>query len=112
MHRSFARILLGASLVAAPLAGPALASPAHCPPGLAKKAVPCVPPGQAKKQGDHHHLSRGDHVTRDAQILLDPGRYGLRDDRTYVVVRDQVYRVDPDTRAVLDIIGALAELAD
>ena len=22
-----------------------------CPPGLAKKAVPCVPPGQAKKYG-------------------------------------------------------------
>ena len=39
---------LGAAL-ALTMAAPADAKPAHCPPGLAKKAEPCVPPGQAKK---------------------------------------------------------------
>lgn len=35
-------------LMAAGLSTPVIAGPKGCPPGLAKKAVPCVPPGQAK----------------------------------------------------------------
>lgn len=75
-----------------------------CPPGLAKKNPPCVPPGQAQK------YSRGDVIYGDYRIVGDPGRYGLDRDQTYYRVGDYVYRVDRDTREVLDLIGAVARV--
>ncbi|WP_170760422.1 hypothetical protein [Ruegeria lacuscaerulensis] len=77
----------------------------HCPPGLAKKAVPCVPPGQAKKL-----YNKGDYITRDYRWINDPYRYGLRRDGYYVRAGDYVYRVDPDTQKVLNLIGAVADI--
>lgn len=111
--------LLVAALLSTTMAAPALAD--SCPPGLAKKAVPCVPPGQAKKHSnqarqkqtyDHTVIyKRGDRIDEIHARLTDPTRYGLNPDRSYVVVEDQVYRIDPDTRAVLNIIGALSQLS-
>jgi len=75
-----------------------------CPPGLAKKNPPCVPPGQARKYG------RGDVIYRDYRIIGNPGRYGLDADETYYRVGDYVYRVDRNTREVLDLIGAVARV--
>lgn len=77
-----------------------------CPPGLAKKNPPCVPPGQARKYG------RGDVIYGDYRIIGEPGRYGLDRDQTYYRVGDYVYRVDRDTREVLDLIGAVARVLD
>ena len=77
----------------------------HCPPGLAKKAVPCVPPGQVK-----NHYRKGDYITRDYRWINDPNRYGLRGDGYYVRAGDYVYRVDPDTQKVLNLIGAVADI--
>ena len=77
-----------------------------CPPGLVKKNPPCVPPGQARK------YSRGDVIYGDYRIIGDPGRYGLDRDQTYYRVGDYVYRVDRDTREVLDLIGAVARVLD
>ncbi len=77
----------------------------HCPPGLAKKAVPCVPPGQVKKL-----YKNGDYITRDYRWINDPYRYGLRRDGYYVRAGDYVYRVDPDTQKVLNLIGAVADI--
>lgn len=77
------------------------AKSSHCPPGLAKKNPPCVPPGQAKKYG------RGDYIYRDYDVIRDPERYGLRKGDNYYRVGDYVYRVDKDTREVLDLIGAV-----
>lgn len=77
------------------------ASVGHCPPGLAKKNPPCIPPGQAKK------YARGDYIDRDYQIIGRPQQYGLNRGDTYYRVGDYVYRVDPDTRKVLDLIGAI-----
>ena len=81
-------------------------SVAGCPPGLAKKSPPCVPPGQARKYG------RGDLIYGDYRIIRNPGRYGLDDRQTYYRVGDYVYRVDRDTREVLDLIGAVARVLD
>lgn len=123
MHRPFTPLaaLLAVGLV---LAGPALADGKghgnrhghdghtpkafglHCPPGLAKKNPPCVPPGQAKKM-----YGPGDRITHDYILIRDPWRYGL-DDGTYYRVGDYVYRVDRDTREVLDLIGAVARVLD
>jgi len=91
---------------------PALAGPSHCPPGLAKKNPPCVPPGQARgddrwRDGDRH----GDH-----RLIEDPRRYGLAphggDSRRYYLVRDMPERADPDMRRVLGVIGLARALPD
>lgn len=77
----------------------------HCPPGLAKKAVPCVPPGQVK------NLYRtGDYINRDYRWINDPYRYGLNRGGNYIRAGDYVYRVDPDTRKVLNLIGAVVDI--
>ncbi len=77
----------------------------HCPPGLAKKAVPCVPPGQVKQR-----YRVGDYITRDYVWINDPYRYGLRRDGYYVRAGDYVYSVDSDTHKVLNLIGAVADI--
>ncbi len=77
----------------------------HCPPGLAKKAVPCVPPGQVKNR-----YRVGDRIDRDYSWINDPYRYGLKRGDSYVRAGDYVYRIDPDTRKVLNLIGAVADI--
>lgn len=77
----------------------------HCPPGLAKKSVPCVPPGQAKKI--YHN---GDFINRDYRWIDNPYRYGLNRNDYYLRAGDYVYRVDPETRKVLNLIGAVADI--
>ncbi len=111
---------------------PAEAGSAHCPPGLAKKNPPCVPPGLARRGGDDRdgyrdgnrgeyregyedglrdglRLARGDRLPRGEYILIrDPSRYGLdpyRSDWRYYLVRDMLVRADPDTLTVLAVIG-------
>lgn len=68
--RLLAPCLLAAALALPGLtAGPALAGPpGGCPPGLAKKDPPCVPPGQAKKglrATDDHAYRERDRDRRD-----------------------------------------------
>ncbi|MCV2880830.1 excinuclease ABC subunit A [Actibacterium sp. XHP0104] len=87
-----------------------LAGPGHCPPGLAKKNPPCVPPGQAKKGVDYHP---GDHFEDDDYVrILYPDRYGLDPRGTYYHRDGYVLRVDPETRKVLNLIGAIADLME
>ncbi|SFT84721.1 hypothetical protein [Sedimentitalea nanhaiensis] len=88
---------------------------ASCPPGLAKKNPPCVPPGQARKYHDGEDLRRyrvGERIDRDDDYIVipNPGRYGLIPTETYYRVGDSVFRVNRDTREILDFIGAAAAL--
>ncbi len=101
-----------AAVLAAGLAGPAAAKQ-NCPPGLAKKAVPCVPPGQAKKgvRADDWVYRVGDYyVDRDGFIRLrdrDRNRYRLprlRENEAYYRDGRFVYRVNDETRRVLKLI--------
>ncbi|GGG59569.1 hypothetical protein GCM10011415_01800 [Salipiger pallidus] len=117
MFRKLALAALSASAIAMPLAATtANAAPKGCPPGLASKG--CVPPGQAKKmykdrsddRGEHRWRT-GDRLTGDYVIIRDPQRYGLRDG-TYYRSGGEVFRVDPDTRRILDVIGAVAALTN
>jgi hypothetical protein len=95
-------------------------NPYSCPPGLAKKSPACVPPGLARAgeddhDDDHHHhwdYRVGEVIDGDYVILRRPERYGLDPNGRYFRVGDNVYRVDRDTRAVLQIIGGLAVLLD
>lgn len=83
-----------------------------CPPGLAKKAIPCVPPGQAKKL-----FGIGQRVPRGYQGLLGYNAlppelrsyYGPRLDpySRYIYDRGTIYRVDPRTMLVEQILSAL-----
>lgn len=122
MLRTLTLAALSAAALAAPMA--ASAAPKGCPPGLAKKNAACMPPGQYKKIGKHHgdrdrdheaiHIhryDRGERIRDNYIVIRDPGRYQLDPRRTYYNVDDYVYRVDPDTGAVLDIIGGIAQLA-
>ena len=97
------------------LASNVSAAPKGCPPGLAKKSVPCVPPGQVKSKAVTHDNSivryqRGDVLAGDYVIIRDPNRYGLDPTGTYYRTNGQVYRVDQETREILDLIGAVTAI--
>ncbi|SFB81228.1 hypothetical protein [Tropicimonas isoalkanivorans] len=85
-----------------------LVQAAGCPPGLAKKSPACVPPGQAKKAYPRYGV--GDYIDGDYRFIRDPGRYHLDRRNDYVVMNDYVYRIDPETRKILNLIGALTDL--
>ncbi|MFN0116382.1 MAG: excinuclease ABC subunit A [Paracoccaceae bacterium] len=98
------------------LAAGAAADRSHCPPGLAKKAVPCVPPGQVGKQaGRVWHP--GDRISGD--YILIPrdqwARYGLRpydDDSDYLLAGNQILRVLRDTLVVIEAVRILSDALD
>lgn len=85
---------------------------ANCPPGLAKKNPPCVPPGQAKKAYSAHrpHYNVGDRINSDYRIIRDIDRYGLPNGQLYYLVGREVFRISPDTGRVLAFIGLVDAL--
>lgn len=90
--------------------GPKHARPgvvAHCPPGLAKKNPPCIPPGQAKKIYPDYRprYGDGDWIYEDYRIIRDVGRYGLREGELYYLVGREVFHMNPDTGRVIAFIG-------
>lgn len=85
--------------------GAQLAQAGHCPPGLARKNPPCVPPGQARQGASGPRvgdvLRLGDYV-----LIRDPARHDLRTspDWRYYRDGDRAYRIDPETRRVLAVV--------
>jgi len=80
-----------------------------CPPGLAKKAVPCVPPGQAKKLGIGQIMPTG-FSSRYAfnRIPYDlRSQYGLNPYNKYYYNNGYLYGVDPRTMLIQQVISAL-----
>jgi hypothetical protein len=81
-----------------------------CPPGLAKKAMPCVPPGQAKKLynvGQRFPRGYGSRLGYN-QIPYDlRSRYGLNPRGNYYYGDGYLYRVNPRTMLIQQVIGAL-----
>lgn len=98
----------------------AFAESRGCPPGLAKKNPPCVPPGQAKKgvttdQWPGHDrigdvIDRGDLIFLDDYVRYDlpPLPYGQR----YAVVDDRIVVIDPESYQILQLIRAFTALAN
>ncbi|MCR8547253.1 excinuclease ABC subunit A [Salipiger sp. P9] len=116
-------LIATATALSLPLA--ASAAPKGCPPGLAKKHSGCTPPGLAKKvqrdrpsdsyayrERERDRYRIGERISDGYIVLRDPRAYGLLPDHTYYRSNDVVYRVDPQTREVLDVIGAVAALLD
>lgn len=94
---------------------PVMAGPKGCPPGLAKKEVPCVPPGQVgkKDRNEAPKYRRGDVIRiGDFEIIREPQRYGLDRYGTFYRSGSYVFRVNGETREVLDLIGAVAAVLD
>ena len=115
-------ILILAAGTLAFAATPAAAQPAHagkkgpaasargCPPGLAKKRNGCLPPGQAKKLYDVGHRFDRDFrgYTSYDRIPYDVRRrYDLDPRGRYVYDDNYVYRVDPTTLIVREVLNAI-----
>lgn len=124
------QLLLFAGLAALGIAAPAAAKPgnghgnshAHgfqgpvgyghggCPPGLAKKAIPCVPPGQAKKLynvGQRFPTGYGSALGYN-QIPYDlRSQYGLNPYGNYYYGDGYLYRVNPRTMLIQQVVAAL-----
>jgi hypothetical protein len=79
-----------------------------CPPGLAKKNNGCMPPGQAKKLLRGQNFPHG-FGTRYGYAQI-PGdlrvRYGLNRRDHYYLNNGYLYRVDPRTMMVQQVISA------
>lgn len=104
MRRILASLLIAASALTVPVGASADAK--GCPPGLAKKAIPCVPPGQAKK------WIAGDRLPDDVlwRQINDWQRWGLPspgDGNAYVRVDNEVLLLGLATRVVLQSFGVL-----
>ena len=124
------QLLLFAGLAALGIAGPAAAKPGNghgnshaydlqgpvgyghggCPPGLAKKASPCVPPGQAKKLynvGQRFPAGYGSALGYN-QIPYDlRSQYGLNPYGNYYYGDGYLYRVNPRTMLIQQVVAAL-----
>jgi hypothetical protein len=76
-----------------------------CPPGLAKKAVPCVPPGQAKKLGLGAQVPLGTNLLAyNALPTTVRTRHNLSTSSRYVYQDGTVYQVNPRTRTVTRVV--------
>ena len=137
--RSMSKMMTAAFLVATIGVGPALADPGrgnghgngnrhharhnddrgdrhhnarnygHCPPGLAKKNPPCIPPGQVR-----NHVRYGNSIgdvlrIGDYLVINDPRRYNLqqRDGWRYYRDDNNIYRVDSGTQKVLAVLNLI-----
>jgi hypothetical protein len=123
-------LLLIAGAAALAVAGPAVAKPGKghgnphssgknrligygvggCPPGLAKKHNGCMPPGQVKKQfrvGQRFNRSYGYRWSFN-QIPYDlRSRYDFDPRFNYYYGDGYLYRVDPKTELVRQVVSAL-----
>ena len=90
---------------------------ANCPPGLAKKDPPCVPPGQAKKRSgsDDWRIDVGRSLEGRDYVVVRSWQYGLEPaprGSDYAVYDGMLVRIDEDTAEVLDLIRAVQAIAD
>ncbi len=81
-----------------------------CPPGLAKKHNGCMPPGQAKKPyrvGQRYNLGYGTRYGYGQIPYSLRTRYDLDSRDRYYYDNGYLYRVDPRTLLVQQVISAL-----
>jgi hypothetical protein len=112
------RIVILMALAA--LAGPPMmlvsAGAAHaCPPGLAKKDPPCVPPGQVGRGNNDHDNGHGAADLDDLFFLDDYRRYSLPAlpfGQRYAVVGDRIVVIDSESYEILQMIRLFTALAD
>jgi hypothetical protein len=107
--------ILAAAIAAVTLSSaPVLAdSVKACPPGLAKKNPPCVPPGQVGKSWTPERIYvvgdriRGDYVLISEDDWDDWSLTPIDDDTVYVVIDNQIVRVKQSNLIVIEPIRIL-----
>ena len=83
----------------------------NCPPGLAKKNPPCVPPGLAKNDAlPPDPFPIGAHLPDGYHVVIDPAQYDPNDEVIYTRRGDTIYRVDRQNDQVIDLIGTITDL--
>lgn len=119
----FASLLLATAAEAGPKGNNGNGSALDCPPGLAKKNPPCIPPGQAKNRATPNDGDSEGDGSRDAPIILGPGEILAGDyivlinpqiyrpdlNAVYVRFGDFLYLIDRDRALVLDRIGPVSD---
>ena len=88
----------------------ALDARGSCPPGLAKKQNGCLPPGQAKKLynvGQRYNRNLGNLWSYNQIPYELRSRYAFDQDDRYYYDQGYLYRVDPTTMLVQQVISAL-----
>ena len=124
-------MLILAGVASLAIAGPAYAKPDHakghknhsthhskhmsgwganCPPGLAKKNNGCLPPGQAKKRYNIGQRWPGNYgfAWNYNQIPYDlRNRYDFDRNYNYYYGDGYLYRVDPKTMLISQVVSAL-----
>jgi hypothetical protein len=98
-----------------PWDGAGAADATGCPPGLAKKDPPCIPPGLAAPNagaGDVPDDPYGidESLPAGYTIVLDPKLYAPNDRAQFVREGDEIYRVDAITGEVLDKVGVVGKI--
>lgn len=83
---------------------------ANCPPGLAKKNPPCVPPGQARHGTGIDPYKVGDNLPSGYSVILTPPAQPGPDTSVYARSGDQLYRVAPGTGQVQQQVGEVGKL--
>ena len=82
---------------------PAMAGPKGCPPGLAKKGRPCIPPGLRK------HWVRGDHIPHDVvyhRVYYDEYRLPRpQPGYFYASIGGDIYLLAEATKRVIEAIN-------
>lgn len=80
-----------------------------CPPGLAKKSVACMPPGQARKLSVGQQMPRGFANPYAYNQIPDRlrSRYALNRRNNYYYNNGYLYGVNPRTMVVQQAISAL-----
>lgn len=108
MHKLLAVLLAMAISGTTPLLAQGVGN-GGCPPGLAKKAVPCTPPGHSKSLRPHvgDRLDRYEHI-----LIVDHDRYGLRGPGPYYRVGEYIARVDRETYEILNLVDAVGRVLD
>ena len=118
------KILILAGVAALVSTAPAYAKPDHakghkghayahgggCPPGLAKKNNGCLPPGQAKKlynvgqrwPGNYGYAWNYNQIPYDLRT-----RYGFDPRYNYYYGDGYLYRVDPATMLISQVVSAI-----
>jgi hypothetical protein len=87
-----------------------------CPPGLAKKNPPCVPPGQVGKSWTPDRIYvegdrvRGSYVVIPADDWAEYELTPITDDSIYVVIDNQIVRVKRSNLVVVEPIRILVDV--
>lgn len=82
----------------------------NCPPGLAKKNPPCIPPGQVRNGVGVDPYRIGDRLPSGYDVILNPPSRTQPDHSVYARSGDMLYRIAPDTGIVQQEVGEVGRL--